>query len=140
MRHSLAVCLVTVPNEIASNTEIMDKLLHLADYAFIMDDSVKTVSTIANTEYDGLFRLVKIPRLNSFNACFTPTTLDLGFFYRKKRLVVEQIHLLPELGENDDTLKGRTNTSVTMSCSSSSSSIPTSILDSNNLINKKIDF
>lgn len=122
LRHSLAVCIITVPNEVVLNTDLMEKFCHLSDYAFVMDDSSTTVSRLTNTKYDGLFRLNKLPRLNSLNSCFTPETLDLAFFVKGKRLVVEQMHLPPELGENDDSQKGRTNTSVTMSCSSSSPS------------------
>jgi len=47
-----------------------------------------------------------------------PECLDLAFYMKKKRLIVEQLHLPPDLGENDDTQKGRTTSSVTMSCSS----------------------
>lgn len=125
MRNSLAICLVVLPNEITTNLDLMEKFLHLADYAFIMDDSVKTISRISNTEFDGLFRLLKIPRLNSFNSFFTPPTLDLAFFYRKKRIVVEQMHLFPEIDDKDNKnyAKGRTNTSITTNCNSNSLSV-----------------
>jgi len=121
LRHSLAVCLITVPNEIAKNIYLMQKFSHLSDYSFILDDSQTTVSSLTKTQYDGLFRLTKLPRLNSMTQCFMPETLDLAFYVKKKRLVVEQMNLPPELGENDDSQKGRTNTSVTMSCNSSGS-------------------
>lgn len=142
MRHSLGVCIVTVPSDIASNKELMEKLSHLVDYSFVMDDSITTVSRITNIEYDGLFRLVKLPRLNSLSASFVPATLDLAFFYRKKRLVVEQMHLPPDIGENDEGNKGRTSTSnPTMSCSSSSSPSSSSNLFTKTAShNNKLDF
>ena len=121
LRHSLAVCIITVPNEVAKNAYLMEKFSHLSDYAFTLDDSQTSVSSLTNTQYDGLFRLTKLPRLNSLIQCYMPETLDLAFYMKKKRLIVEQMNLPPELGENDDTLKGRTNTSVTMSCSSKAS-------------------
>ena len=91
------------------------------DYVFVVDDSVASVSRLTKTEYDGLFRIVKLPRLNSLSQCFMPETLDLAFHVKRKRLVVEQLHLPPELGENDESQKGRTGSAVSMSCSSSGS-------------------
>ena len=120
LRHSLAVCVLTVPNELAKNIYLMQKFIHLSDYSFTLDDSQTTISSLTKTQYDGLFRLTKLPRLNSMMQCFMPETLDLAFYVKSKRLIVEQMNLPPELGENDETQKGRTNTSVTMSCSSSS--------------------
>lgn len=137
MRHSLAVCLVSLPNEVAFNKELTEKIVHLSDYAFIMDDSVKTVSSITNTEYDGLFRLVKIPCLNSLNVGFKPPSLDLGFFYRKRRLVVEQMHLVPDIGDDSDKQKGRTNTSI---CGADELSGSQSSIFKKNITNSKIDF
>ena len=122
LRRSLATCVITVPNELVLNKDLFERLSHLVDYAFVIDDSTTSVSRLTKTEYDGLFRIVKLPRLNSLTQCFMPETLDLAFFVKRKRLVVEQLHLPPDLGENDDTQKGRTNTAVTMSCSSSASS------------------
>ncbi len=120
LRRSLAVVMITVPNEIVQNPDLMERYTHLSDYAFTMDDSKNTVSRLTKTEYNGLFRISKLPHLNSINS-FQPETLDLAFYLKRKRLVVEQLHLPPELGENDDSQKGRTNTSVTMSCGSNNS-------------------
>ena len=134
LRHSLAVCILTVPHAIALNSELFSKISHLADYAFIFDDSCSSrAASGGHHQYEGLFRLVKLPRLNSLSACFTPETLDLAFHMKKKRLVVEQLHLPPDLGENDDAPKGRTGSSslAAVSCSSSSS---------NSAGNSKLDF
>jgi elongator complex protein 4 len=134
LRHSLAVCILTVPNDVANNPDLFAKAAHLADYAFVIDDSTKTSSRLTHTQYDGLFRIAKLPRLNSLNPCFVPETLDLAFYMKKKRLIVEQLHLPPDLGENDDTQKGRTGSSVTISCSSGGSGSSTSTG------NSKLDF
>ncbi len=98
----------------------MEKLIHLSDYAFVLDESTHSVSRLANTQYDGLFRLLKLPRLNSMNACNTPETLDLAFYVKRKRLIVEQLHLPPDIGEVEsggDVKKGRTTTSASVSSS-----------------------
>jgi elongator complex protein 4 len=121
LRHSLAVIMITVPNEILHNVSLMQKLSHLSDFVFSMDDSKSTASKLTKTEYDGLFRLSKLPCLNSLSS-FQPETLDLAFYLKRKRLVVEQLHLPPDLGEGDETQKGRTSSAATMSCSSSSGS------------------
>ena len=119
LRHSLAVCVVTVPQELTKNAVLIEKLNHLSDYSFILDDTSSSVSRLTNTQYNGLFRLVKLPRLNSMTACYTPETLDLAFYVKRKRLVVEQLHLPPDIGENEEKQKGRTSTSVTtVSCGS----------------------
>lgn len=130
LRHSLAVVLITVPNEILQDSSLMERVSHLSDYVFSMDDSKSTISKLTKTEYDGLFRLSKLPCLNSLSS-FQPETLDLAFYLKRKRLVVEQLHLPPDLGENDDTQKGRTGgQAVAMSCSSSGgSSAKTNLLD-----------
>lgn len=118
LRQSLAVCIITIPNEIVLHQGLMQLYSHLSDYVFILDNSKTTMTRLAKTQYDGLFRLNKLPCLNSLNQCFMPECLDLAFYLKKKRLIVEQLHLPPDLGENDDTQKGRTTSSVTMSCSS----------------------
>lgn len=118
LRQSLAVCLITVPNEVVRNQTLMQQYSHLSDYVFIFDDSKSSLSRLVKTQYNGLFRLIKLPSLNSLNQCFAPDCLDLAFYVKKKRLIVEQLHLPPDLGENDDTQKGRTSSAVTMSCTS----------------------
>ena len=118
LRQSLAVCLVTVPQEVVANQGLMQLYSHLSDYVFSLDDSSNTLKRLNKTQYNGLFRLIKLPSLNSLNQCFMPECLDLAFYVKRKRLIVEQLHLPPDLGENDDSHKGRTSSSVTMSCSS----------------------
>jgi elongator complex protein 4 len=119
LRHSLATCIVTIPNELAQNSNLLEQFTHLSDYVFLMDDSAQTMARLATTQYSGLFRLLKLPRLNSLSACFMPETLDLAFHIKHKRLVIEQMHLPPDLGEDDDSHKGRTNTSVMASITDS---------------------
>ncbi len=129
LRFSLAVCVITLPNELVENIELIEKFSHLSDFVFLMDDSNSTISGLTNTEYNGLFKLTKIPRLNSMTPCCVPETLDLAFYFKRKRLVVEQLNLPPDIGEDDEKQKGRTNTSVTMSCSSLDSSGGSNKLD-----------
>ncbi len=118
LRQSLAVCLITVSQEVVANQGLMQLYSHLSDYVFSLDDSSNTLMRLAKTQYNGLFRLSKLPSLNSLNQCFMPECLDLAFYVKRKRLIVEQLHLPPDLGENDDSQKGRTSSSIAMSCSS----------------------
>ncbi len=119
LRYSLGVCVITLPDEIVKNFDLFERFSHLSDFVFIMDDSSTAVSGLTNTEYDGLFKLTKIPRLNSLMPCCTPESLDLAFYVKRKRLVVELLNLPPDIGEDDEKQKGRTTTAVTMSCSNS---------------------
>ena len=121
LRYSLGVCVITLPDEVVKNLDLIDRFSHLSDFVFIMDDSSTAVSGLTNTEYDGLFKLTKIPRLNSLMPCCTPESLDLAFYVKRKRLVVELLNLPPDIGEDDDKQKGRTSTAVSMSCSSTGS-------------------
>ncbi|CAG2103114.1 unnamed protein product [Medioppia subpectinata] len=53
------------------------------------------------TEYNGLFNVLKLPKLNSFNYYNTPETLDLGFQLKNHNrfLVVDKLSLPPDLSE-----------------------------------------
>lgn len=48
------------------------------------------------SEYNGLFYIRKMVALNSLNA-HTPETYDLAFKFRRKRFIIEKLHLPPEL-------------------------------------------
>lgn len=94
----------------------MTKIAHLSDYVFMIDDSESVQSRLNKTQYEGLFRISKLPRLNTLNA-YLPETLDLAFYIKRKRLIVEILHLPPDITEDDSEKKGRTSTAA-MACAS----------------------
>ncbi|XP_054169283.1 elongator complex protein 4-like [Oppia nitens] len=60
------------------------------------------------TEFDGLFNIIKLSKLNSFNYYMTPETLDLGFQLKnhKRYLVVDKLSLPPDLSETASRTTG----------------------------------
>lgn len=52
-------------------------------------------------EYHGLLNINKISALNTLNA-FTPETTDLAFKLRRRKFIIEKLHLPPELQENEE--------------------------------------
>lgn len=120
LRHSLGVCLITVQNDLLNNVNFVSKLQHLSDYVFVIDDNESTKSRLDKTQYEGLFRISKLPRLNTLNS-YLPETLDIAFYVKRKRFIVEILHLPPDITEETNEKKGRTNTSSsasTLACAS----------------------
>jgi elongator complex protein 4 len=116
LRHSLGVCLITVQKDLLNDLNFLSKITHLSDYVFLIDDSETVKSRLNKTQYEGLFRIHKLPRLNTLNS-YLPETLDLAFYIKRKRLIVEMLHLPPDITEDDNDKKGRTTTAVS-ACSS----------------------
>lgn len=69
-------------------------------------------------EYHGLFHIRKLAALNAL-AVYTPETHDLAFKLRRKRLVIEKLHLPPELQDSEAREEDESILSA-MSCGSSS--------------------
>ncbi len=117
LRHSLSVCLITVNNDLIKDEQFLAKISNLSDYVFVMDTLDNTKNRLEKTQYDGLFHIVKLARLNTLNS-YLPETLDLAFNVKRKRFVVEILALPPDITEDGDEKKGRTNPTSSMSCSS----------------------
>lgn len=100
MRTAYAVCMVTVPAHIFQDTSLPKYLRHLSDLALCLESFAgsKLEKNPAFKEYHGLFHLLKLPRLNSLS-CHMPDTMDLAFKLRKKKFMIEKLHLPPELSE-----------------------------------------
>ncbi|KAK2156848.1 hypothetical protein LSH36_204g10039 [Paralvinella palmiformis] len=116
MRTTYAVCMITFPAHIFQDTSLPRYLQHLSDLAIRLESF--TGSSLeknpAFQEYHGLFHLLKLPRLNSLS-CHMPDTMDLAFKLRKKRFMIEKLHLPPELSET----VARTQDDDSVSCGSS---------------------
>jgi elongator complex protein 4 len=110
LRHSLSVCMITVQNCLLNNPTFLAKIQHLSDFVFLIDNSDSVKTRLNKTQYEGLFRIAKLPRLNTLNS-FMPETLDLAFYIKRKRLIIEILHLPPDITEDDNEKKGRTTTS-----------------------------
>ena len=114
LRQSLAVCLITVQNDLLNDANFLSKIAHLSDFMFMIDNTPESTARLAKTQYEGFFKIIKLPSINSINF-YMPETLDLAFYVKRKRFVVEIFHLPPEIGEDSEEKKGRTTTSA-MAC------------------------
>ena len=79
----------------------LHRIRHLSDAVYRLEclqSSEKEVSSLFS-EYHGLFHLVKLPKINSLQS-FIPETLNFGFKAKRKRFMIEKLHLPPELGED----------------------------------------
>ena len=105
-RRCLAVVLVTM----SSGTlppDVFGRALHLSDAAIGLDAFAGTplADSAVLREYHGFLQLLKLPRLNSLT-CFLPDTLDLAFKLRRKKFVVERVHLPPDMSETVSRTQG----------------------------------
>jgi hypothetical protein len=96
LRSSLATCLITVPVLTTPNSTLL-KLEHLADYAVKLESFAGIGAKVSDvfSEYDGLFFVRKLPRLNSL-VCHLPETLKYVFRQGRRKLHLEIPHLGPE--------------------------------------------
>lgn len=72
-------------------------------------------------EYHGLLYIRKIAALNTL-AAYTPETHDLAFKLRRKKFVIEKLHLPPELQEPESTANA-SEIEPSMSCGSTTKHI-----------------
>eukprot|EP00040_Diaphanoeca_grandis_P011543 m.59247 g.59247 ORF g.59247 m.59247 type:complete len:401 (-) comp22677_c0_seq2:697-1899(-) len=106
IRGAYAVCLLTTPGYLLQPS-VMNRMVWLSDTAFQLDSFAGTPNEKAEAlkEYHGFFKLVKMPRLNSLTHSM-PETLDLAFKLKRKRFLIEKIHLPPELSETVSRTQG----------------------------------
>lgn len=144
IRNSLAVCCITIPTHlfkyfVSSEHEfkfcsVKQIFLALQDSALIhrvrnmVDYSIELESFAGSDkeafpafkEYHGLLYIRKLAALNSLVA-YQPETYDLAFKLRRKKFVIEKLHLPPELQESEQREQDdNENLLSAMSCGSSS--------------------
>lgn len=81
---------------------LLHRARNLADYAIELESfagSEKETNAVFK-EYNGLFYIRKMQPLNAL-ASHTPETYDLAFKLRRRRFVIEKLHLPPELQESE---------------------------------------
>jgi len=101
VRTAFAVCLVTIPTHLMHDTCFTHRLEQCCDTVLRLESFAGVESKETNPaykEYHGLFHIVKLPRLNSLT-CHMPDTLDLAFKLKRKKFMIERLHLPPELSE-----------------------------------------
>lgn len=98
-------CLLSYPPHNHSALDL-SRIRYLGDVVYGLEcfqSSEKAVSPLFS-EYHGLFHIVKLPKINSLQS-FIPETLNFGFKAKKRKFVIEKLHLPPELGEDNKNSK-----------------------------------
>eukprot|EP00128_Syssomonas_multiformis_P001099 Colp12_sorted_trinity150504_noHs@32895 len=117
LRSTFSVCLVTVPAHVLSSPQLARSAEHLADAVFAVHSFAGTPhdKNPQFKDYHGFFQIKKLPRLNSL-MCQYPETLDQAFKLRRRKFVIEKLHLPPDLSDN--AARSQEDAVPTMSCSS----------------------
>lgn len=95
------------------------RVRNIVDFAVELESfgsSDRETNTIFK-EYHGLFHIRKISALNAL-AVHVPETYDLAFKLRRKRFVIEKLHLPPELQESEQ--REQDDEPISISCGSTS--------------------
>lgn len=120
MRNIYGVCFITIPWRLLYHfdSHLMDHIRNLVDISIEIESfaaSEKETNPVFK-DYHGLLHIRKLNALDTF-AAFCPETLDLAFKLKRKRFVIEKLHLPPELENEESQAK-----LPTMGCSSSGGS------------------
>lgn len=102
VRNTNSVCLLTVPGHLLNSVDLnlMPQIRNLVDISMEIESfaaSDKETNPVFK-DYHGLLHIKKLSAVDTL-AAFCPETLDLAFKLKRKRFVIEKLHLPPELGE-----------------------------------------
>lgn len=98
-----AVAYVSVPTHLFDDATVVKKLGHIVDSAVRLESfagSDRETNPVFK-DYHGLFHVAKISAINTL-VTYLPPTLDLAFKLRRKKFVIEKLHLPPELQESSE--------------------------------------
>ncbi|EDV98452.1 putative elongator complex protein 4 [Drosophila grimshawi] len=105
VRSCTAVCFITMPMHLIAkyDTSLVPKIRQLVDYSIELESFAGSEREThpAFKEYSGLLHLHKMSALNTL-AVHMPETTDLAFKLRRKKFVIEKLHLPPELQETSE--------------------------------------
>ncbi|XP_064536169.1 elongator complex protein 4 [Drosophila montana] len=105
VRSCTAVCFITMPMHLIAKyeTSLVPKIRQLVDYAIELESFAGSEREThpAFKEYSGLLHLHKMSAINTL-AVHMPETTDLAFKLRRKKFVIEKLHLPPELQETSE--------------------------------------
>ncbi|XP_015595052.1 elongator complex protein 4 [Cephus cinctus] len=121
LRSSYAVATITVPAQNFDNTDaLVERIEHLSDTAVRLESfagSAKETNPIFR-DYHGLLHIKKLSAFNTL-APHNPESTDLAFKLRRKKFVIEVLHLPPEL--DDTAQREQDDSSAIGSCGSGNS-------------------
>ncbi|KAJ2950714.1 hypothetical protein O0L34_g8976 [Tuta absoluta] len=118
LRDTSGVAFVTIPAHLFDGEHTIRRLLYSVDNA-VRIESFAGSSRETNPvykDYHGLFHITKLSAIYSL-VHYVPPSLDLAFKLRRKKFVIEKLHLPPELQETSEREQDDiTATPPTMSC------------------------
>ncbi|KAJ0179262.1 hypothetical protein K1T71_004974 [Dendrolimus kikuchii] len=103
LRDTNAVAFISVPSHLFEEEHTVKRLLYSVDNA-VKIESFAGSSRETNPvykDYHGLFHITKLSALYSM-VPFVPPSLDLAFKLKRKRFLIEKLHLPPELEETSE--------------------------------------
>ncbi|XP_072941887.1 elongator complex protein 4 [Epargyreus clarus] len=103
LRDTNAVAFITIPTHLFEDEHIIQRINYSVDNA-VRIESFAGSSQETNpvySEYHGLFHITKLSALYSL-VPYVPPSLDLAFKLRRKKFVIEKLHLPPELQESSE--------------------------------------
>lgn len=120
VRNTNSVCLLTIPGHLLNTVDLnlMPQIRNLVDISIEIESfaaSDKETNPVFK-DYHGLLHIRKLTAVYTL-AAFCPETLDLAFKLKRKRFVIEKLHLPPELAE----VQQEGSRPKTMGCASGSS-------------------
>ncbi|KAK7601061.1 hypothetical protein V9T40_008502 [Parthenolecanium corni] len=96
IRNSCVTCLITVPTGLFQEF-MLHRCEHFCDTVIEMKSFLYDAN-LAYSDYEGLLILKKLPVINAW--CPTiPDSNDWAFKLKKKRFIIERLHISPELNE-----------------------------------------
>uniref|UniRef100_A0A1L8DWV6 Elongator complex protein 4 n=1 Tax=Nyssomyia neivai TaxID=330878 RepID=A0A1L8DWV6_9DIPT len=118
LRDTTAVAMITVPTHLfrCLNGNLLVRMRNLVDYAVEIESfsGAEAETNAMYREYHGLIHIHRITAVDTL-AHYRPETFDLAYKLRRKKFVVEKLHLPPDIAELSDTLVPRPG----ISCGSS---------------------
>ncbi|XP_039746261.1 elongator complex protein 4 [Pararge aegeria] len=103
VRDTNAVIFITIPSHLFDDENIIKRILYSVDNAVRIESftgSSKETNPVYS-DYHGLFHITKLSALYTL-VPFVPPSLDLAFKLRRKKFVIEKLHLPPELQESSE--------------------------------------
>lgn len=98
VKNTLSVCLLTMPTHLFESLEenSIPRIRNLVDFSIELNSFAGTPNATNPVfkEYHGLFCIRKLIALNSLSG-YCPETHDLAFKLRRKKFVIEMLHLPP---------------------------------------------
>lgn len=98
VRNSYSVCLLTIPMHLldAIDPNLCNGVRNFVDLSVEIESfaaSEKETNPVFK-DYNGLVNVKKLSAVNTL-ACYCPDSIDLGFKLRRRRFVIEKLHLPP---------------------------------------------